>query len=177
MQPKPIPDSIFIGGRESSRIILSRYDPRWAQRYEYERSSIASAMGDRIKRIEHIGSTSVPGLAAKPIIDVLVAVDDVEDDAAYGSPLKTIGYVLRVREIGHRMFRSASRDVHVHLWSVDSAEIERHLAFRNRLRQDKASRVLYERVKRQLAAKRWEDTNDYAQAKSAVIAEIVGYGG
>ncbi len=123
--------------------------------------------------IEHIGSTSVPGLGAKPIIDVLVAVDDVEDEASYRPALEGVGYVLRVREPDHRMFRTPERDVHVHLWPAGSADVPRHLLFRDWLRVDERDRRAYEGLKRLLAESDFEDMNEYADAKGELIAEIM----
>jgi len=124
---------IFIGGPEPGIVTIAEYDPQWPTRFEHERARIGSALGERAKRIEHIGSTAVRGLAAKPIVDILVLVDDVEDDAAHVKLLETAGYVLRVKEPGHRMLRTVAKDVHVHL-SDSAAEVERHVKFRDRLR-------------------------------------------
>jgi GrpB-like predicted nucleotidyltransferase (UPF0157 family) len=162
---------VLIGGRERRPIVIVEHDPAWAVRYENERQRIAGALGARARRIEHFGSTSVPGLAAKPIIDVLVAVDDVQHEGTT-SALESAGYVLRVREPGHRMLRTPERDVHVHLWIAGSDDVRRHLLLRDWLRVDDSDRVLYERVKRALAAHDWEDTNDYAQAKTGVITSM-----
>jgi GrpB-like predicted nucleotidyltransferase (UPF0157 family) len=123
-------------------------------------------------RVEHIGSTAVPGLAAKPIVDVLVAVEAVEDEARYLPQLEAVGYVLRVREPGHRMFRTVAKDVHVHLWD-SSAQIDRHLRFRDRLVRDESDRRLYEETKRELAKRAWPDREAYASAKDDVIAAIM----
>lgn len=165
---------ILIGGPEAvERITIADYDPFWAQRFAVEHARIALALGRRARSVEHIGSTSVPGLAAKPIIDIMVEVDDPNDDASHGPSLEGAGYQLRVIEADHRMYRTRERDVHVHLWRSGSADISRHLAFRDRLRGSDQARGLYERTKRDLAARAWADTNDYAEAKSAVIAEIM----
>ena len=77
-------------------------------------------MGPVARRIEHIGSTAVPELAAKPVVDVMLSVDDPEDESLYLSAMERAGYVLRVREPGHRMFRTPGRDVHVHVWKAGS---------------------------------------------------------
>ena len=166
-------DSVLVGGRESRDIVIVEYDPRWSKRFEEERSRIAAALGGRAMLIQHFGSTAVAGLAAKPIIDILVVVENANDEAAYASHLEAAGYAVRVREPGHRMFRSLARDVHVHLWSAGDHEIERHLHFRDRLRESEADRKTYESAKRELATRQWQDTNDYAEAKSTVIQEIM----
>jgi len=137
------------------------------------RSRIAAALGALALRIEHIGSTAVPGLAAKPIVDVLVTVADPDDEAAFAPSLVGAGYELRVREPGHRMFRTPARDVHVHVWSSDDPEVDKYLRFRERLRASASDRAAYEQLKRALAQRDWPDMNHYADAKSELIAEIL----
>jgi GrpB-like predicted nucleotidyltransferase (UPF0157 family)/GNAT superfamily N-acetyltransferase len=167
------PDAtVFIGGAEPAVIILAEYAPAWPRRFEGERSRIAKALGGTAKKIDHIGSTAVPGLAAKPIIDILVSVEDVEEEEAYVPRLQSAGYVLRVWGPGHRMFRTPAKDVHVHIWS-EPAEIERHIAFRDWLRANEKDRQRYERVKRKLTEHDWSDSNEYAEAKNDIIAEIM----
>ena len=123
----------LIGGPEGGRVRLSPYRPEWTERFAAERERIAAALGPSAEQIEHIGSTSVPGLDAKPIVDILVAVADPADPA-HCSALEGAGYVLRVDEARHRMFRTPERDVHVHLWVTGSEDVTRHLEFRDRLR-------------------------------------------
>jgi GrpB-like predicted nucleotidyltransferase (UPF0157 family) len=165
-------DDVLIGGREKRAIVIAEYDPGWVARYRAERARILGAIGPAVRRIEHVGSTSVPGLAAKPIVDILVAVEDPDDEAAFVPALETAGYVLRVREREHRMLRTPALDVHVHVWRDGSADVQRHLAFRDRLRASAEDRAAYERLKRALAQREWADTNDYADAKGALIEEI-----
>jgi GrpB-like predicted nucleotidyltransferase (UPF0157 family) len=166
-------DQVLIGGRERRAIVIVDYDPAWARRFDSERQRISAALGGTAPTIEHIGSTSVPGLAAKPIVDILVPVDDVEDEAAYRPALEDAGYVLRVREPGHRMFRTPELDVHVHLWPAGSEDVERHLLFRDWLRRDERDRRDYESLKRLLAQRDYGDTNEYADAKTELIVEIM----
>jgi len=160
---------VLVGGREKRPVVIADYDPSWPVRYEVERARILGALGSRALRIEHIGSTSVTGLAAKPIVDILVAVADPEDTA----DLEAAGYVLRVREPGHRMLRTPELDVHVLLWPEGSEDVRRHLAFRDRLRASADDRGAYERLKRDLARREWDDINHYAEAKGALIREIL----
>ena len=137
---------------------------------------IAEALGRAALRIEHIGSTSVRGVAAKPIIDILVVVPNSADESTYRPQLEAAGYVLRVREPDwheHRMFRTPERDVHVHVYSADCPEIQRSLIFRDRLRRNSDDRSRYERTKRELAANEWPDMNAYADAKTEVIESII----
>ena len=166
----------LIGGVEQRAIGIVDYDPCWRAKFDSHAKSIAGALGGSMLRIEHIGSTSVPGLAAKPIIDILVVVTDSADESAYLPQLEATGYVLRVREPEwneHRMFRTFDRDVHVHIYSAGCPEIQRILTFRDRLRTNEEERKRYEQVKRELAVKNWPDMNAYAVAKTKVIESIV----
>lgn len=122
-------DVEIIGGSEKVPIVIAEYDPRWPARYAESSAAISAALGRRALRLEHIGSTAVPGLGAKPIVDILVVVADSADEASYLPHLERAGYALRVREPGldeHRMLRSPARDVHVHVYSQGSREIERY---------------------------------------------------
>ena len=161
-------DRVLIGGRERREIVIAEYDPGWPRRFAVERERIAAALGERAVRIEHIGSTSVPGLAAKPIVDILVEVPSLD-----GVDLERAGYVLRVREEGHRMFRTPELDVHVHVWPSGHRDIADQLAFRERLRASSEDRAAYEALKRELATRDWSDMNDYADAKGPLIREIL----
>lgn len=166
----------LIGGAEKREITIAEYDPDWPQKFQRHAGIIAGALGSTALRIEHIGSTSVPGLAAKPIIDILVVVPDSADEGAYLPPLLAEGYELRVREPDwhqHRMLRTPGRDVHVHVLSAGCVEIGRYLAFRDRLRGSDEHRRRYEQVKRELARREWADMNDYADAKTAVVESIL----
>ena len=165
-------DRVLIGGRERREIVIAEYDPAWPRRFAAERERLAAALGDRALRIEHIGSTSVPGLAAKPIVDILVEVRSLDR-----VDLERAGYVLRVREEGHRMFRTPELDVHVHVWRTGSPNIASHLAFRDRLRASAEDRAAYEALKRELAAREWPDMNHYADAKGPLIREILSRSG
>jgi N-methylhydantoinase B/oxoprolinase/acetone carboxylase alpha subunit/GrpB-like predicted nucleotidyltransferase (UPF0157 family) len=171
--PGPVEGVTVFGERDGSSVRIVEYDLSWPARFAAERDRIASALGPLARRIEHIGSTSVPALAAKPVVDVMITVDEPDDDVAFVPALTSAGYVPRVIEPEHRMFRTPQRDVHVHLWRTGSDDERRHLLFRDRLRGNADDRSLYETVKRELAARSWDDSNDYAGAKSDVIAEIM----
>jgi GrpB-like predicted nucleotidyltransferase (UPF0157 family) len=166
-------DRVLIGGREKREIVIADYDSTWPSRFQHEQQRIRQALGSRARRIEHFGSTAVPGLAAKPIIDILVTVEDPEDESTLLPALESAGYELRVREPGHRMFRTPSRDVQVHVWAEGDPEVDRCLAFRDRLRTSPEDRDEYERLKRDLATREWGDMNEYADAKTELIAVIV----
>ncbi|MFI7002348.1 GrpB family protein [Nocardia sp. NPDC050175] len=162
----------LIGGIEKREIRLVDYRPAWPDRFAEERGRIAAALGTVARRIDHIGSTSVPGLAAKPIIDIDLSVPDVADEDAFLEPLLAAGYRLRVREPGHRMVRTPERDVHVHICTVGSEWERRHLLFRDWLRHDARDRAAYGQLKQQLAQRDWFDMNAYADAKGPLIIEI-----
>lgn len=150
-------DGFLIGGREKRSIVLDDWDPSWSKRFEQERQRISSALGGLARRIEHVGSTSVTGLAAKPIIDIQLSVSDVDEENSYVSPMEAAGYVLRVREPGHRMFRTPSLDVHIHVCDAGSDWERRHLVFRDWLRRSPEDRARYEAAKRLLVVSDWED--------------------
>jgi GrpB-like predicted nucleotidyltransferase (UPF0157 family) len=170
-------DQVLVGERERRRIVIVDYNPEWPARFELERDRVARALGAVALRIEHIGSTAVPDLGAKPIVDVLVTVEDPDDDAVILPALEGAGYELRVREQAHRMFRTPARDVHVHVWRDSDPEVERYLRLRDRLRSSAEDRAAYERLKRELATRDWADMNDYAEAKGELIEAILAGAG
>jgi GrpB-like predicted nucleotidyltransferase (UPF0157 family) len=166
-------EEVFIGGPEKRRIVIAAYRPEWVARFAFERDRIVAALGSAAVRVEHVGSTSVPGLGAKPIVDILVAVPDIADDEAFVPRLVAAGYVVRVRERGeHWMFRTPEQDVHVHLCGAGGDWEHRHLLFRDWLRHDLADRAAYEAAKRALAVVDWPSTQHYSAAKTTIIAEI-----
>jgi GrpB-like predicted nucleotidyltransferase (UPF0157 family) len=165
-------DAVVVGGREEYTVEIVAYTEEWPARYEAQRRRIAGALGLTARRIEHIGSTAGPGLAAKPIVDIMVTVDDPNDETAFRPPLETVGYILRVSEPDHRMFRTAERDIHVHIWGSGGDDEDRQLLFRDHLRAHERDRSRYEEVKRSLAG-HCRDMGYYAEAKSAVIEEIL----
>jgi GrpB-like predicted nucleotidyltransferase (UPF0157 family) len=164
----------LVGGVEALEFDLHDYDDAWIGTYLDHRGRIRDALAgqDIDVEVEHIGSTSVPGLAAKPIIDILVVVPDITAEEDYLDPLLAAGYVLRVREPGHRLVRTPARDVHVHVYERDHPAVDDYLLLRDRLRSDADDRALYETTKRALMLRRWEDMNDYADAKTDVISAI-----
>jgi len=175
LQPQ-LDESVFIGGHEKREIRIVDYNPDWPAQYQHHASIIAAALGNILLRIEHIGSTSVPELAAKPIIDILVVVADSADETSYLPALESAGYELRVREPNfyeHRMLRTPAKDVHIHVYSVGVPEIERNIAFRDRLRTHPDDRKRYEETKRTLAKQSWSNMDAYAQAKTEVIETII----
>jgi GrpB-like predicted nucleotidyltransferase (UPF0157 family) len=157
-------------------ITFAEYDPDWPRLFAREAARIQAVLGDGALRIEHVGSTSVPGLAAKPIIDILLAVADSADEPSYLPPLESAGYLLRIREPGwyeHRMFKGPDTDINLHVFSIGAAEIGRMLRFRDWLRANGGDRDLYLQAKRGLARRTWRHVQHYADDKTAVIQEIM----
>lgn len=152
------------------------YDPAWPRLFAREAARIRAALGDRVLHLEHVGSTAVPGLAAKPRIDILLVVADSGDEAAYVPALEAAGYALRIREPAwyeHRVLKGPDTDVNLHVFSPGCPEIDRMLGFRDHLRRDDADRRRYERAKRELARGDWRYTQQYADAKTAIVEEII----
>ena len=160
----------------SGRISIVDYDPRWPQEFHREADRIRGALREQALRIEHTGSTSVPGLSAKPIIDMLLVVKNSANEEAYVPALERVGYVLRIREIDwhqHRMFKGRDTDINLHVFSFGCSEIERVLLFRDWLRGNASDRKLYERTKLTLADRKWKYVQNYADAKTEIIQEII----
>jgi len=177
-QPRPrrradVTESELVGGVEKRVLFLADHDRAWTSRYLEHEARIRKAVATAVIGVQHIGSTSVPELAAKPIIDILVTVPDITAEEDYLDQLLAAGYALRVREPGHRMVRTAERDVHLHVLEPDDPAARDYLLLRDHLRVDQADRELYERTKRELTARDWADMNAYADAKTEVIDEIM----
>jgi GrpB-like predicted nucleotidyltransferase (UPF0157 family) len=157
-------------------IQIVNYDPEWPRLYEREVARVQSALCDRVLLLEHVGSTSVPDLAAKPKIDMLLVVANTADEPAYVPAMETAGYVLTIREpdwYEHRMFKGPDTDINLHVFSSGCTEINRMLLFRDWLRSNESDRLLYERTKRQLARNNWKYMQNYADAKTAVVEQIL----
>jgi GrpB-like predicted nucleotidyltransferase (UPF0157 family) len=135
--------------RLTGKIQVADYDPEWPRLFQREAQRINEVLGQRVVRLEHTGSTSVPGLAAKPIIDILLIVPDSSDEPSYVPDLEAAGYVLVIREP------------------------ERYLVFRDRLRGRPDERAHYQRVKRELSERDWTYVQQYADAKTEVVESII----
>ncbi|GHO61930.1 hypothetical protein KSC_008220 [Ktedonobacter sp. SOSP1-52] len=170
--------AVTVGERKplNGSVTIAEYDPAWAELFEREAEKIRAALGERIVLLEHAGSTSVPGLAAKPILDILLVVPNSADEAAYVSALEGAGYVLRIREPEwheHRMLKGDNPAVNLHVFSPGCPVVERMLLFRDWIRRNESDRLLYEHTKRELARKTWKYTQNYADAKTLVVEEIL----
>jgi GrpB-like predicted nucleotidyltransferase (UPF0157 family) len=173
------PQLEFVPGSERTdprRVEVVDYDPAWADRFAEWRDRLARALGPAARRIEHVGSTAVTGLAAKPIVDIQVSVAEVEDEAAYVPAIEAMGVALRSRESGHRYFRPAGdrpRTVHIHVCGSGSAWERDHLLFRDYLRADTATRDAYAAVKRAAAGRYRDDGIAYTEAKTAFVLDAL----
>jgi GrpB-like predicted nucleotidyltransferase (UPF0157 family) len=180
-----VPDSrddymsaVTVGARRrvDGPIVLADYTSDWPLLYEREATRVREILGDRVLLLEHVGSTSVPGLPAKPIVDMLLAVADSAEEPAYVASMEAGGYVVRIREPDwheHRVFKGPDADINLHTFSDGSPEIARMLAFRDRLRTHNDERERYLQTKRELAARHWVYIQDYADAKGEVVEAII----
>ncbi|PWR14744.1 hypothetical protein DKT69_14665 [Micromonospora sicca] len=161
--------------RSWQSIVVEDYDPAWADRYAAVSSLLKEALGDLVLNTEHVGSTSVPGLAAKPIIDIDLLLEDTTDESRYIPALEGIGYRLVLRQPwwhGHRMLVGPAEDINLHVWPRDAPEPIRHRLFRDWLRSHPEDRELYAATKRRLARDTAHRTSDYSLAKNDVIDQI-----
>jgi GrpB-like predicted nucleotidyltransferase (UPF0157 family) len=160
----------------NAQIYLAPYDPAWPAQYEGVAARIRAGLGERALVLEHVGSTSIPGLSAKPIIDVLLAVADSADEAAYVPALTGQGFRLHLREPDweqHRVMKGDDPYVNLHVFTAGSPEITRMLAFRDRCRSDPEELALYQATKRELAGQVWRHVQHYANAKGEVVEAII----
>jgi GrpB-like predicted nucleotidyltransferase (UPF0157 family) len=171
--------AITVGELEplAGPIAFAEADPAWPALYAREEARIRSILGHRVIRIAHTGSTSVPGLAAKPVIDITMLVSDVRDEDAWARDLEAAGYVIRIREaepewFDHRMLKGPDTNVNLHVFSDGCVEWDRMVGFRDWLRTHDDDRTRYERTKRDLLAQHWEYVQDYADAKNEVVDAI-----
>ena len=170
--PKLSTDVQFL----SRPIEIVEYDSEWPRLYAREEERIRSLLGDRVVRIEHAGSTSVPGLPAKPIVDIVLEVPNSADEPSYVPDLEAAGYRVVIREpewLEHRVFKGPDTNVNLHAFTAGCEEVDAMLLFRDHLRESAEDRELYERTKRELAAYPWKYVQQYADAKTTVVQEIM----
>ncbi|MEN1968431.1 GrpB family protein [Lentibacillus sp. N15] len=167
-----------VGKRKAHNapITLLDYDTGWPKLFDREAKRIHSVLDNKALQVEHVGSTSVPGLCAKPIIDILLVVADSSDEASYVSLLEAAGYILHIREpewFEHRLFKGPDTDINLHVFSEGASEVNRMLLFRDWLRTNNSDRDNYARYKRKLAQRKWRHVQDYADAKNSIVQEIM----
>ncbi len=168
--------------KRTTPIELADYDPDWPGLFAREEARIRSILGDRVIDLEHTGSTSVPALAAKPIIDIAMTVADVNDEPAYADDLVAAGYRLVLREqepdwYDHRVFKGPDTNLHLHVFSVGCVEVARMVGFRDWLRAHDDDRDLYLATKRDLVKREWASVQEYADQKGSVVEEIAAKAG
>jgi GrpB-like predicted nucleotidyltransferase (UPF0157 family) len=166
----------------TGRIELAEYDPAWPALFAREEAQIRSILGDRVVRLEHTGSTSVPGLAAKPIIDITMTVADVNDEAAWVPDLEAAGYRVVIREqepdwYDHRVLKGPDTNINLHVFSAGCVELDRMVGFRDWLRTHDDDRDLYLATKRDLVIRDWTYVQEYAHEKGTVVEEIAARAG
>jgi GrpB-like predicted nucleotidyltransferase (UPF0157 family) len=176
--PKEYIQEVTIGDHPplNSAIYLAPYDSNWPSHFLILAARVRQALGDKALLLEHVGSTSIEGLSAKPIIDMLLVVADSADEASYVPELEAQGFVLHIREPDwheHRLLKGVDIKANLHVFSEGCIEVNRMLTFRDWLRTDNADKELYETKKRELAAQTWKYTQHYADAKSEVVEEIL----
>jgi GrpB-like predicted nucleotidyltransferase (UPF0157 family) len=160
----------------NSTIYLAPYNSAWPSLFTRLEKQIREVLGDDILLLEHVGSTSVPELSAKPIIDMVLSVADSTDEVSYVIPLEERGYTLHIREpdwYEHRMLKTPDHQGNLHVFSEGCEEIDHMPLFRDWLRNHADDRLLYEETKRGLAARTWKYTQNYADSKSSVVQEIL----
>jgi GrpB-like predicted nucleotidyltransferase (UPF0157 family) len=171
-------NSVRIGPPEvlNAQIYLAPYDVEWPQWYGREEARIRAALGNRVLLLEHVGSTSIPDLSAKPRIDIILGVGDSRDEPSYVPDMEAAGYILHIREPDwheHRLFKGPDTDINLHVFTIGCAEIDRMLRFRDHLRTNATDRALYEQTKQELSRQTWKYVQHYADAKSEVVEEIL----
>lgn len=166
---------VLIHGPQPVTVEIVEYDNSWPDRFSRLAEQLRSRLGERARRIEHIGSTGVPGLAAKDRIDICITVDDPDDEPVYRTELEQSGWVLTVKEPGHRCFRHASpNEANLHVYADESSEVADYLLLRDWLRDHPEDRDRYAELKRELARRgEWPDMNYYADAKGPLIHELL----
>ena len=178
MRPEELDEhlrEVLVHGPQPVTPVIVEYDDGWPARFAAHRDRVVAALGERARIVEHVGSTAVPGLAAKDVVDVLVGVDDPDDEAAYLSDLEAAGYEVRVREPGHRALRETDgRGVNVHCYAPEDDAVAAYRLLRDHLRTHPEARREYEAIKRSLAGREWPDMNHYAEAKGPTIRRLLG---
>lgn len=171
--------AIHVGGQptpHNDTVYLAPYDPAWPAQYEAEAGKIRGALREAALVLEHVGSTSIPGMAAKPIIDVVLGVAASADEPSYVPALAAQGYRLHIREPDwheHRLMKGADPVVNLHIFTAGDHEIARMVAFRDRCRAHPEELALYLAAKRELASRTWRYVQHYANAKAEVVEAII----
>jgi GrpB-like predicted nucleotidyltransferase (UPF0157 family) len=169
---------VTVGGAQplTGPVVITEYDPAWPQRFAALAADIRAAVGSVAVNVEHVGSTSVPQLAAKPIIDIDLTVPDPAAENDYAPALERLGYQVCIREPDwheHRVLKPADRSVNLHVFGPGAEPAVRNVVFRDWLRAHPQDRDLYADTKRKLAAQTWKYMQHYADAKTDVVRDIL----
>ncbi len=159
----------------TGRVEVRSYDARWPHLYDQEAARLRRLLGERVLALEHVGSTAVPGLPAKPVIDIDLSLADSADEAAYLPLLEGAGYRLVIREPDwheHRGFKGPDTNINLHVWTLGSPEAQRHVIFRDWLRKDEQDRERYGALKLELATRDFAYLHEYNNAKAPLIHAI-----
>jgi GrpB-like predicted nucleotidyltransferase (UPF0157 family) len=166
----------LLGESRPDPVVVVTHDPTWSEQFQQWRRRLETALGEIAVTIHHLGSTAVPGLDAKPILDIQVGVHDLDDEASYVPAIEEAGFVLRSRDPTHRYFRpppERPRTVHVHVCTAGGEWNVEHVLFRDYLRASPAAVDEYARLKRQLAADYRDDRLAYTDGKTAFIVSAL----
>lgn len=160
------------------QVLVVPHDPNWAELFRQEAAAVSAALGQNVVRIHHIGSTAIPGIYAKPIIDLLVEVTDINAVDEYNSAMKELGYesMGEFGITGRRFFRKENaheiRTHHVHTFASDNPETTRHVAFRDFLIANPLWAQEYSELKRQLTKAHPDSIEDYMDGKDPFIKNV-----
>jgi GrpB-like predicted nucleotidyltransferase (UPF0157 family) len=165
-------------GLRRGTVKLVPYDPKWKELYEREKKVILKAIGNKIKNIVHNGSTAIPGISAKPIIDILIGVSSLKKAKQLIKPLQKIGYeLMHDGTIKNRLFFAKGPDVkrthYISIVDINSAEWSGNVAFGNYLRKHRNTAKEYDKLKHKLSKKYPDNRNAYTSAKEKFIASII----
>ena len=168
----------MFGEPSGEPVELLDVDGSWADRFEGVARAIRDALGPVAARVDHVGSTAVPGIAAKPIVDVQLSVPDIEDEDAYRPALEALGWPMRSREPGHRYFRTprgVRPRIQIHVCEAGSDWEREHVLFRDYLRAHPEEAAAYGRLKRDLATRYRGDRLAYTEAKTPFIRTALAH--
>ncbi|MCK5225218.1 MAG: GrpB family protein [Planctomycetes bacterium] len=161
------------------KIVLAEYNPDWPKVFELECSLLIRILGDSVAKIEHIGSTAVPGLISKPIVDIMVGLNDFSIADRLVPKIVNLGYTYfpKFEDVmpNRRFFKKLVNNTathHIHMTGIDNEFWQRHLLFRNYLRGNSETAKEYAALKKELAKQDWEDSNDFAEAKTEFVKKV-----
>lgn len=166
---------VQVGNPPPRTIVVVPYDETWPERYLEVEARVRSALGDRVLALQHIGSTSVPGLAAKPVVDVDLVVADSGDEASYVPDLEAAGFSLRIREPdweGHRLLTLEAPETNLHVFPPGTPEPQRHRMFRDWLGTHPDDLAAYAALKTELGRRSWRSGMDYNNHKGELVYDI-----